>query len=157
MSDEAKKEEKPAPAPKKASPIAMLLPAVLAGAAAFGAAKLGQPHVAHAAEAKVEMKPPGPTMQLDPFLVSIVDVNKHPHAMKVTLAVELDEKTKEEALKTYVPRTRDACLAYLRNETFEQASESETAQKIRTELVEKLKEAGVAGVEKILITDFVVQ
>jgi flagellar basal body-associated protein FliL len=129
----------------------------MAGAAAFGGGKLTQVHVAHASEAKVEAKPPGPTMSLEPFLVSISDATHKPHAMKVTLAVEFESSTKEEALRTYVPRTRDACLSYLRMETFEQASEAETATKVRGELVAHLREAGVVGVERILITDFVVQ
>ena len=155
MSDEKKPaEDKPA---KKSSPLALVLPALLAGAAAFGGSKLATPHVAPAAEAKVEAKPPGPTMQLEPFLVTIQDATKHAHAMKVTLAVELESGAKEEAPKAYVPRTRDACLTYLRNETFEQVSDSEHTEKLRTELLAKLKEAGVGGVERVLVTDFVVQ
>ena len=156
MSDEKKPEEK-APAAKKSSPIGMILPAILAGAAAFGGAKFAPVRAAQAEPAHAEEKPPGPTMQLEPFLVSIFDAEKRQHAMKMTIAVELDHNTKEEALRTYVPRARDACLSYLRSESFEQVTETEHAEKVRKELVSKLKEAGVAGVERILITDFVVQ
>jgi flagellar basal body-associated protein FliL len=155
VSEEAKKETE-----KKTGGggiMSLVLPALFAGAAAFGAVKFSS-HAAHAAtEAPKEAKPPGPTVQLDPFLVTINDATKHSHPMKVTLAIEFDEKVKEEAPRTFVPRARDACLSYLRTLSFEDASDLEHAPKFRTELQAQLKEAGVSNVERLLITDLVIQ
>jgi flagellar basal body-associated protein FliL len=144
----------------KGGVLALVLPAVIAGAAAFGGAKIAGAHAgtARAEPApKPEIHPPGPTMQLEPFLVTVNDQGRKPHPMKVTLAVEFETHTKEEVTKGFTPRIRDACLTYLRTLTYEDAADAAHMDKLRTELVEKLHAAGVFPVERVLVTDFVVQ
>lgn len=139
--------------------LGMILPAVLAAAAAFGGAKLaGGHHVgAPVAEAKAaEVKPPGPTLALDAFVVTIPDGNKKVHPMKVTIAVEFEAKAKEEELKGLTPRIRDATLGYLRTLSYDDATDPSVSDKIRGEILERLKSLGT-GAERILITDLVVQ
>ena len=160
--DEAKKAAAAAPAepPKsgKGGPIALLLPAILAGAAAFGGAKISggpPPAPPHPVEAAAS-EPPGPTIALEPFLVSIPDGSRA-HVLKLTLAVELKHLAKEEEFKAYVPRIRDATLTYLRSLTFEEASNSEHLEQLRTDIRERLKTIGATAVENVLITDFVTQ
>lgn len=140
--------------------LGMILPAVLAAAAAFGGAKLagGLHTVAPVAEAKAAeaVKPPGPTLALDPFVVTIPDANKKVHPMKVTLAVEFEAKAKEEELKGLIPRIRDAALSYLRTLGYDEVIDPAVSDKMRAEILERLKTAGT-GAERILITDLVVQ
>jgi flagellar FliL protein len=159
--DEAKKAAAAAatttqPKGGKGGPLALILPALLAGGAAFGGAKLsgGPPPAPHVVEAAAE--PPGPTIALEPFLVSIAD-QQRPHVVKLTLAVELKHLAKEEEFKAYVPRIRDATLTYLRSLTFEEASNSDHLEQLRADIRERLKTIGATAVENVLITDFVTQ
>lgn len=139
----------------------MLLPALLAGASAFGgvrAASAAHPEPAHAeAAAHADAKPPGPTVALDPFLVSIVDGNRKAHPMKLSVAVEFGAAIKEDSLKAFVPRIRDAVLSYMRTLTFEDAVDAQRSEKLREELLERCKKAGANGAERVLITDLVSQ
>lgn len=142
------------------SPLAWIVSAVLAGAAAFGGAGAAVKYAPRAsaatAEHKKELTPPGPTVALEPFLVSIPDANKHAHAMKLTLAVEFDATAKEEAVKSFTPRIRDALLSHIRTLAFEDA-ESKNTEKLRAELLESCRKAGATSAERVLITDLVTQ
>jgi flagellar basal body-associated protein FliL len=154
--------------PMKPSPIAGLLrilfPAILAAGAAYGGTRVAAARTPPAAGAgghgeahhAVEVHPPGPTLPLDPFLVTIFDANKKAHPMKMSLAVEFDSHTKED-LKTFIPRVRDAILAHLRTLSHEQVTDPGHVEKMRAELLEKCKAAGATGAERVLVTDFVVQ
>jgi len=163
MSDteEKKTEEKP---PKKvlSAILAIVIPSLIAGAGAFGGAKLSAAHAAagpssapeHAA---VVAPPPGPTVSLEPFVLLTPDVTKRMHAMKVTLAIEFDEKAKEETLKSFTPRIRDAALAYLRGLSYEDAVDGEKSERVRTDLLERFRAVGATAANRVLITDLVVQ
>jgi flagellar basal body-associated protein FliL len=160
------------PAPKKSSPglMALLLPALLAGGAAFGATKFGAAHAAAPPPAQTELRPvalppPGPTVALDPFLVVTLDVAKKTHPMKVTLAVEFEPNPKEakegegkeDTLKGFTPRIRDAALSYLRVMTYEDAMDNTHSDKMRADLLERFRAAGAVGATRVLVTDLVVQ
>jgi flagellar basal body-associated protein FliL len=168
MSDsEAKpKEVAPVQAPGKAKGggammvLGMLIPGILAGAGSFGGAKAAghaaaAPHVEAAVPA--EAKPPGPTIALEPFLVAIMDGSKRSHPMKLTVAVEFVSTAKEDALKPFVPRIRDAILAHMRSLSYEDAVDQEHSAKLRAELLERCKKAGAISAERVLITDLVSQ
>ncbi len=157
------KDAKDASAPAKGpNPIiTMVLVALVAGGASFGGVKLGGA-AHHGAEAAPKhsgnvMKPPGPTLALEAFILSIPDASAHPHAMKVTIAVELEAGGHEEAAKVFIPRVRDATLAYLRSLTYEEAASAVRMEKARNELLERYRTVGLPGAERILITDLVVQ
>jgi flagellar basal body-associated protein FliL len=140
-----------------------LLPALLAAGAAYGGTRIalarGPMAGAHGSSEheppKVDVKPPGLTVSLEPFLVTVFDANRKAHAMKMTLAVEFDAHAKDEP-KTFIPRIRDAILAHLRTLSHEQVTDPTQVEKLRTELVAKCKAVG-AGAEHVLVTDFVVQ
>lgn len=153
-----------APAAKKgggavAMVLGIVLPAILAGAGSFGGARVAgaQQPVHVEAPAHVELKPPGPTVALDPFLVSVPDAKGKGHPMKLSVAVEFGPLVHEDVLKAFVPRIRDAILAHMRTLTYEEALESAHSDKLREELLERCKKAGAAGAERILITDLVSQ
>src|ERR1700690_4557067 len=102
------KEKQPAAPARAGGPslVGMVLPAVFAAAAAFGGAKIASGHHATAAEAPEHAAPaatPGPTLALEPFLLSIADVNKKAHAMKVAIAIEFDPREKEGGPKRQAP------------------------------------------------------
>lgn len=141
--------------------LGMLLPAVFAAGAAFGGVRLAGTHHAATASAATEavesMKPPGPTLALDPFLLSVADANRRVHPMKVTIAIEFDAKEKEETLKGLTPRIRDAALGFLRTITYEQVIDPSGGDKIRTEMLGRLRSSGAPGAEHVLITDLVIQ
>lgn len=169
MSDKDKKDEKKddkaAPAalakPSKGAAIAgILLPAVFAGGAAFGGARVAGAMVhtrTVVVEAPAAPKPPGPTLPLEPFLVTLAETNGKPHAMKVVLAVEFSNSTKEEVLKPLGLRVRDASLTYLRTLNYDLAADRSKVDQIRNELLEAIKKAGATTAERVLITDFVLQ
>jgi|CZKU01.1.fsa_nt_gi flagellar basal body-associated protein FliL len=164
---EEKKTKNDAPADGKKggpSPLALLLPALLAGAAAFGGAKFSAAHAAAAGGAPAvaehvaaAIPPPGPTVPLEPFLVLTQDVNKKSHPMKVTLAIEFNETAKEETLKSFTPRIRDAALSYLRLIPYEDALDSTKTEKFRADILDRVRASGATAAERILITDLVVQ
>lgn len=168
MSDEEKKPAADAkaappapPAKGGVNPLLLLVVVLAAGGAAFGGAKFAVakaqgPHDEKEVVRHAE-KPPGPTLTLEPFLVTVLDANKKQHPMKVTLAVEFDHTHHAESLKDETPRVRDACLRYLRTVTYEEAVDPEKSNKMREDLVEALDKVGVYDVEHVLITDYVVQ
>jgi flagellar basal body-associated protein FliL len=143
--------------------LGLVLPALIAGAASFGGAKFASGHPAAAASSPehAEAKAPGPTLPLDPFLLTVPDGNRKPHAMKVTIAVEFDPAAPaghgEEGFKTLIPRIRDSALSYLRTLTYEEVLDPTVSDKMRTDLLEKAKSSGAPGAQRVLITDFVVQ
>jgi flagellar basal body-associated protein FliL len=140
---------------------ALLLPPILAGGAAFGGARLAAAHAASAASsasaAPAVEPPPGPTVALDPFLVLTQDTNRKSHPMKLTVAVEFEANAKEESLKNFTPRMRDATLSYLRTLTYEDALDNGKADRLRADLLERFRSAGVTSVQRVLMTDLVLQ
>jgi flagellar basal body-associated protein FliL len=134
----------------------MLLPAILAAAAAFGGAKFGSGDAHGAAKPEPASPEPGPTVPLEAFLVTLADQQKS-HVLKLSLAIELKREAKEEELKIFIPRIRDTTLTYLRGLTFEEAASSAHVEQMRKDLIERFKTIGVASAERVLITDFVTQ
>ncbi|HZU84358.1 MAG TPA: flagellar basal body-associated FliL family protein [Polyangiaceae bacterium] len=158
MSDSKDKQAAPARAGGPGF-LGMVLPAILAAGAAFGGVRLaGAHHEAAAASAHVEsVKPPGPTLALDPFLLSVADANKKVHPMKVTIAIEFDAKEKEETLKGLTPRIRDSLLGHLRTVSYEETIDPSGGDKIRADMLDRLHTSGVPTAEHVLITDLVIQ
>ncbi len=173
MSDDTQKKGQPAPnaAPPPPSKggvgrlVFLLLPAILAGGSAFGGAKIAGAHrsapaAADHAEHPAPPKPPGPTLSVDPFLLTISDANKKAHPMKVTVAIEFDSASKEgkeEGMKELTPRIRDSLLGYLRRVPYEEAFDAANTDKLRGEMLEAVKAGGAPEAQRVLITDLVTQ
>jgi flagellar basal body-associated protein FliL len=161
------KEKQPAAPRGGPGLIGMVLPALFAAGAAFGGAKFAGAGAHGGAEAATTEhaevpKPPGPTLALEPFLLSVTDVNKKSHPMKVTIAIEFDGaepkgEKEDDSLKGLTPRIRDAALGFLRTVTYEEAIDAAGGSKMRTEMLERLRSAGATKAEHILITDLVIQ
>jgi flagellar basal body-associated protein FliL len=167
MSEDTSKNAAPtASAPEKKSKggiglVAAIVPALLAAGAAFGGTRAamakGGSHAAEPAAHHREVRPPGPTVALDPFLIQLTDSAHKAHPVKLTIAVEFDSTTKEEAVKPFIPRLRDAMLAHVRTLPYEDATDSAHSEKLRAELVERCRSIGAHTAEKVLITDLVSQ
>lgn len=159
--DEKKKEDKPAKKGLVGAIVGIVLPALLAAGGSFGAVKMANKHHAEPAHPppppRWEPKPPGPTIALEPFLVTVSDENKKPHPMKLTIAVEFEATVKEETLKAFTPRIRDAVLVYVRQLTYEEVADGKRGEKIREEILERCRKVGALAAERILVTDMVVQ
>ena len=164
MSEE--KPKTPAAAPKAGGGpgiLGILLPAIVAGAASFGGAKVagGAHHSAAAPSAEHAEKPPGPTLVLDPFLFTIPDTAKKAHPMKVTLGIEFDPTAKEahseEGFKGLIPRIRDSTLGYFRTLSYEDVLDAGATDKMRTEILARIQASGAPAAQRVLITDLVVQ
>lgn len=155
MADEPKKSP-PAQKSSGTGILSLIATVVLAGGAAFGGAKVGA--AAHAAPqpAETAATKPGPTIVLEPFLVTIPDPPQT-HVLKLTIAVELKLGTKEEEFKVFVPRVRDSTLSYLRSLTFEEAQSSERVEAMRSDLLERIEKLGVRSATQVLVTDYVTQ
>ena len=159
MSEDKQTAESPKKQGGPSPVLTIILPTILAGAGAFGGVKAAGTHHEKPAqvEHEVEISPPGPTVTLDAFLVTLDDAEHKTHPMKIVLAVEFGSKAKEEAVKALVPRIRDAVLSFLRTLTFEEASDAAHMDKARKEILEKIREAGGTAAERLLITDLVIQ
>ena len=169
----------PAAAPPKASAIGgivkLIIPALLAAGAAYGGTRAAAAHTTVVVQAAAkedesprhrEPKPPGPTVALDPFLVTITDAKGKGHVMKMTIAIEFEKPEKggggeegkeNDVLKPFAPRIRDAILSYVRSMSFEDASDGNHMEKVRTEMLERCHGAGAADAVRVLVTDFVLQ
>ena len=180
MSTDAKPAETPATpaAPKKPSAVGgivkLVIPALLAAGAAYGGTRAAAAHTTVVVAAPAEKdesprhrepKPPGPTVALEPFLLSIQDAKGKGHAMKLTIAIEFEkpekgggEEGKEgDAMKPFAPRIRDAILSYVRAMSYEEASDGSHMEKVRTEMLERCHGAGAVDAVRVLVTDFVIQ
>ena len=150
-----------APPPKSSALggiLKFIVPAILAAGASYGGARgaAAHPPVA-AAPHKEEVQAPGPTVALEPFLVTTPDAKGKGHAMKVSLAVEFEHAQKEDALKPFAARIRDAVLTHVRTLSYEDAADGAHMEKLRAELLERIRAAGATGAARVLITDFVIQ
>lgn len=158
---EEKKDAKPAKKGMVGAILGIVLPAVLAAGGSFGAVKMANKQHAEPAHAppppRWEPRPPGPTIALEPFLVTVTDEAKKAHPMKLTIAVEFEATVKEETLKAFTPRIRDAVLVYVRSLSYEEVADAHRGEKIREEVLERCRKAGAVAAERVLVTDMVVQ
>lgn len=163
MAEEKSAPTPPAPAKPASRPLGalgMVLPALLAAGGGFGGVKLAG-KAAHAAPAAVSADhhvqglPPGPTVALEPFLVTVADGNRKPRPMRMTIAIELRPGSKDEEAKPFVPRIRDTTLAFLRSLTYEEVSDAAKVEAARDELLTRLRRVGVIAADRVLITDLV--
>lgn len=78
--------------------------------------------------------------------------------IKVGLSIELMEGTKEAEFKVYVPRAREAAIAYFRTRDFEQLSDPKNFTQVVKDLNKEIILAvGKKRAKRIVVTDFVAQ
>ena len=164
--DKARKGDAAAPTQRGVSVVALFLTALVSAGAAGGGALYVSKRTAHAAPSShgaahaaphASNAPPGFTLPLEPFVVMSVDEHRAFHAMRATLALEFTPSTREEDVRPYVPRVRDAALSLLRSTRYEVASDPTQTDHLRSELQTRFQATGVRGIARVLITDLVVQ
>lgn len=141
--------------------LSIVLPAVASAGASFASARAAVKNAhgppPHVEPPRWDPAPPGPTMHLEPFLVTIQEGTKKSHAMKMTVAVEFNATVKEDALKAFTPRIRDSMLSHIRLQTYERVTDPAQGDALRKELLERCHTVGALAAERVLITDMVVQ
>lgn len=166
--------EEEAAKPKKKSKLPLLigLGALLlvggGGAAVFFLAPLvvaGQAAKAGAASAEHEEKKADPaddkilgTVPIEPVVVDVRSEDGEVHHLRVSLSLELAEGQDSKEFQSYVPRAREAAIAYLRAQTFEDLVAADRFEAVRQELSKRLLAAvGEKRATRVLVTDYVSQ
>jgi len=100
---------------------------------------------------------PGPTQRLADFVVHLRDPETDRYA-RVSFEVEVANEQDKGKLAAYMPRIRDAFIAYLSDRTLEELRGSESISRIKAALAERLGQlAPDVKVRGIFITDLVIQ
>ncbi len=95
---------------------------------------------------------------LDAIVVDTRDATGSIRHIKVGITIELSETTKEADFKAYVPRAREAAIAYFRTRDFEQLSDPKNFAQVVKDLNKELIAAtGKKRAKRVVITDFVAQ
>jgi flagellar basal body-associated protein FliL len=95
---------------------------------------------------------------LQPIVVDVRGADGQVRHLKISLSIEHPEATPEAAFKPYIPRAREATIAYLRTHDFEELSLPKNFERLRIELNENIIAAvGKKRAKRVLITDFVAQ
>lgn len=172
MSSEDSEESVAEPQAPKKSRLGLVLATVVvvvlvAGAAVagtlFGPTLMGRGKKAdESAEAKEKGKdnerPIGETVELSPILVDARAKDGELHHLKVVLAIEIAEGTSKEEFMKYSPRGREAAVAYLRSQGFDDLAAPEHYNDLRSELAKKFSEAiGEKRIARVMVIDFVAQ
>ncbi len=135
----------------------MLLPAVLAGIAAFGGGLVGTMVFGGDKKAAIELQAPGPSVLLGPFVLTVADKKGERRALKIKLAIELEPEAKASEFEKFIPRISNMVLSYLGGFTFEEASNTETHHRICRDLLLRIQKLGGKTAKAVLIQEFVTQ
>jgi flagellar FliL protein len=157
----------PAPSPSKlptilglanalltAGVLAVLLTRPVGGATSAPAA---EGHEAAAAAHEGEAGGAGPTLKMADFVIHLRNPEAERFA-RLSVELELVAEPDREKLTQYVPRLRDAFVAYLSDRTSEELSGSEALGRTKAALLKQCEEL-VPGkhIKALYFTDFVVQ
>lgn len=134
-----------------------LAPLVVAGQAA----KAGAASAAHEPEKKAttpsDDKVLG-TVAIEPVVVDVRSEDGEVHHLRVSLSLELAEGQDSKEFQSYVPRAREAAIAYLRAQSFEDLVAADRFEAVRQELSKRLLAAvGEQRATRVLVTDYVSQ
>ncbi len=100
---------------------------------------------------------PGPTQKLADFVVHLRDPEADRYA-RVSFEVEVGTEEDKNKLTGYMPRIRDAFIAYLSDRTLEELRGSESIARTKGALAERLAQlAPGVKVRGLYITDLVIQ
>lgn len=134
---------------------------LLAGGAAAAGTLLG-PKLLGAPAAESSSPPKADLVResvaMTPIVVDTKDADGLTRHVKVALSIELGEGVQDQAFRHYVPRGREAVIAYLRGQRFEELTDPTRFEEVRTQLSQRVIEAvGDQRASRVLITDFVAQ
>src|SRR4051812_25737045 len=100
----------------------------------------------------------GESVEMSPILVDARAKDGELHHLKVVLAIEIAETTTKEEFMRYSPRGREAAVAYLRSQGFDDLASPEHYTNIRSELAKEFIAAvGDKRVARVMVIDYVAQ
>lgn len=100
----------------------------------------------------------GESVEMNPILVDARAKDGELHHLKVVLAIEVAEGTPKDEFMRYSPRGREAAVAYLRSQGFDDLASPEKYNQIRAELGKVFSEAvGEKRVTRVMVIDYVAQ
>lgn len=100
---------------------------------------------------------PGPTQKIADFVVHLRDPEADRYA-RVSFEVEVASEEDKAKLTGYMPRIRDAFIAYLSDRTLEELRGSESIARTKTALAERMGQlAPGVHVKGLYVTDLVIQ
>ena len=100
----------------------------------------------------------GESVEMSPILVDARAKDGELHHLKVVLAIEIAEGTTKEEFMRYSPRGREAAVAYLRSQGFDDLASPEHYTNIRGELAKEFTAAvGDKRVARVMVIDYVAQ
>ncbi len=138
----------------------VLLVLIGAGVGGFFFMKGGDDKVSPEAEqaaAELEASQVGPMVNIDTFIVNILD-DEESRYLKAAITIEVDSDAASLELNSRMPQVKDAILLLIGNKTFSELSDLQGKIQLRAELINKLNSILVKGkVKRIYFTDFVVQ
>ena len=109
------------------------------------------------AELEKQAKQVGPMVNIDSFIVNIMD-DQESRYLKATITVEVDSEEASMELTQRMPQVKDAVLLLVGNKTFGELSDLQGKIQLRAELINKINSIMLTGkVKRIYFTDFVVQ
>ena len=109
------------------------------------------------AELEKQAKQVGPMVNMDSFIVNIMDDNESRY-LKATITIEVNGEEASMELTQRMPQVKDAVLLLLGSKTFGEISDLQGKIQLRAELINKINSILLKGkVKRIYFTDFVVQ
>lgn len=109
------------------------------------------------AELEKQAKQVGPMVNIESFIVNILDDNESRY-LKAAITLEVDSEETSMELTQRMPQIKDAILLLVGNKTFGELSDLQGKIQLRAELINKVNSILLKGkVKRIYFTDFVVQ
>lgn len=139
--------------------VAVLLLVVGGGAAFFllGNQEEKLDPEAEAAALAKQAKAVGPMVNIDAFIVNILDDEENRY-LKAAITIEVDAPPTADEINSRLPQIQDAILLLIGNKTFAELRDMQGKMQLRAELINRLNEILSRGkVKRIYFTDFVIQ
>lgn len=139
---------------------AVVLLAAIGGGAAFfllGDKDEKPDPEAEAAAMAAKAKAVGPMVDIETFIVNILDDDENRY-LKAAITIEVDVPSTADEINSRMPQVQDAILLLIGNKTFSELRDMQGKMQLRAELINRLNEVLTTGkVKRIYFTDFVVQ
>lgn len=109
------------------------------------------------AELERQAKQVGPMVNIDSFVVNILD-DEESRYLKAAITLEVSDEEASMELTQRMPQVKDAILLMIGNKTFSELNDLQGKIQLRAELINKVNSLLEKGrVKRIYFTDFVIQ
>ena len=109
------------------------------------------------AEMENKGKAVGPMVNIDPFIVNILDQEENRY-LKAAITIEVDNDLAAMEITERMPQIKDAILLLMGNKSFSELNDLQGKLQLRAELINRVNGILVKGkVKRVFFTDFVVQ